>query len=343
MNPHNNTPRFVTSFRVAGTKSFRLAAGKLFGEFGGNAQNPCKPLLGCLVARPGYSFVQPDQAGAEALIVAHLARPGTYRKLFKFKVKPHTFLALHIFGANKPQWFDNSTAQTFTSTTDPEQLTAIPGWKDVNNKIAASDSEPDRPYYSGKRTAHARSYKMGARTFQEALLKDTQGTMVLSYKQAQMFLGTFDTLFPEIIEWQQEVVMEARAGKRLVNLLGFPRECHQIFTDGYERELISWIPQSTVGCITHEGVLKFRRDKLDKPKLYRQWHLVNNKHDSMLIEVPDCDVPDAAPYAQTLMAVDLVGRAGVEFRMKSDVQVGKIWRPAKKNFPDDLGMKEFAA
>ena len=341
MNPHNDNPRFVTSFRVAGTKSFRLAAGMLFGEFGGNAQNPCKPLLGCLIARPGYSFVQPDQAGAEALIVAHLTRPGTYRSLFANNIKPHTFLALHIFGDRKPQWFLDlpSTQEQFLAAKDPAALVALPGWPELNKRIMASDTDVDRCYYVGKRTAHARSYKMGARTFQEALLKDTQGTMVLSYRHSQAFLGMFDSLFPEIIEWQQEVVLLAKAGGELRNLLGFPRKCHQIFTDGYERELISWIPQSTVGCISHEGVMKLRRDKLNKPRTYGQWHLVNQKHDSLLLEVPDADVPDAKQYAVQLMAVDLVGRDGVQFKMKSDVQVGKIWRPAKKGMPEDLGMR----
>ena len=342
MNPHNNNPRFVTSFRVAGTKSFRLAAGKLFGEYGGNAQNPAKPLLKALVARNGYTFVQPDQSGAEALVVAHLTRPGNYRALFANGIKPHTFLALHIFGSTKPHWFEElpTPLDKFLATTNPADLVNLPGWPALSARIEASDvTEPDRPYMCGKRTAHARSYCMGARTFQEAMLKDTQGTMVLSYKQAQHFLSTFDWLFPEVIEWQTEVTLMAKACGELRNLLGFPRKCHQIFTNGYERELVSWIPQSTVGCITHEGVLKFRALKTADSR-YRDWHLLNNKHDSMLLEVPDAAVAHAVDLAKTFMAVDLVGSDGVQFRMKSDVQVGKVWAPSKVK-TDTLGMQKY--
>lgn len=344
MNPHNNTPRFVTSFRVAGTKSFRLAAGKLFGEFGGNGQNLPKPLAYCLAARPGYSFINTDQTSAEALVVGYLAAPGNYRELFIHGVKPHSLLALHIFGRTKPHWFHGLTTpmETFLATTKPSELVKLPGWDVLAERIALSDvNEVDRPYMCGKRTAHARSYKMGARTFQEAMLKDTQGTMVLSYKQAQNFLATFDALFPEVINWQQEVTMEARAAKKLTNLFGFPRECHQIFTDGYERELISWMPQSTVGCITHEGVLRFRKMKNAEPKKYNQWHLVSNKHDAILLEVPDCDLPDAAHVCKQLMVVDLIGRAGVAFQMRADLQHGKKCVPAKKNNPNDIGLREY--
>lgn len=340
MNPSNNAPRFVCNFRVAGTKSFRLAAGKLFDEYGGNSQNPSKGLLSILTARPGCSFIQPDQAGAEALIVAHLTRPGNYRALFANGIKPHSFLALHIFGANKPAWFEGLPLprDAYLSATDPAALAALPGWKELAARIAASDSEPDRPYYSGKRTAHARSYRMGWRTFQEAILKDTAGALVLSVPESKHYLSMFDTLFPEVIEWQGEVVLTAQSAGLLRNLFGFPRRCTQIFTHGYENELISWIPQSTVGCITHEGVRKFRRDREARPTMYRQWRLLNNKHDSLLLEVPDADIPDAAPYAKTLMAVDLVGRDGIQFKMKSDVQVGKVWAPEKMAVG---GMKEY--
>jgi len=340
--PYNNTPRFATMFRVAGTKSFRLAAGKIFGEWGANAQNPSKSLLGCLTARKGYSFLQPDQSGAEALIVAHLTQPGRYRDLFKYNIKPHSFLALHIFGPSKPQWFDAlpTAMGEFLKNTEPALLKALPGWSVLKDTIAASDSDSDRPYFCGKKTAHARSYCMRWKTFQEAMLKETQGTLVLTKTQAEHFLNTFDSLFPEIIEWQSEVALHARVKGELRNLFGFPRRCEQIFTDGYKRELVSWIPQSTVGCITHEGVLKLRRMREKEPRKYNQWSLLNQKHDSLLVEVPDCDIPDAAPIVTSLMAVDLKGRDGVEFKMKSELQVGKVWSKYDlANNPN--GMKEY--
>ena len=334
MNPLNINPRFVGMVRPAGTKSFRLACGKLF-EFGSNAQNPCKPLLACLQARKGHSFVQPDQAGAEALVVAHLTRPGTYRALFHNKIKPHTFLALHIFGPIKQHWFTDlpTTREDFLSATDPALLAKLPGWIELNARIADSDSEPDRPYYSGKRTCHARSYKMGWKTFQLALLKDSHGTMVLDKLKAEGFLGMFDLRFDEIIEWQYEVPLIAKACGELRNLFDYPRRCDRIFTAGYERELISWIPQSTVGVITHKCVIATSKHI---ESTHRKWNIINNKHDSALVEVPDEQVNDCARFMTKAMAVELKGRDGVEFVMRSDVQVGKNWAPYSAKNPDGM-------
>ena len=44
--------------------------------------------------KPGNIFVQPDQAGAEALVVAYLCPPGQFRSLFLNGIKPHTLMQL---------------------------------------------------------------------------------------------------------------------------------------------------------------------------------------------------------------------------------------------------------
>ena len=57
---------YLTQFKPAGTKSFRLSATKAFGEYGGNAQNPDKSSLELYVARPGH-VVAAQQIGVEAV------------------------------------------------------------------------------------------------------------------------------------------------------------------------------------------------------------------------------------------------------------------------------------
>jgi hypothetical protein len=326
------TPRFVTTFKVAGTKSYRLAASKFMDDFGGNAQNPAECVLRLLRARAGHSFVQPDQSGAEALIVAMLAPPGNYRRLFEYKVKPHTFLALHLFYDTQPQWFhDIEPAREYVSNTDPAIFTKLPGWKTLNSRIQHTYI----PYYVGKRTAHARSYKMGWRTFQTSVLKDSEGRVALSAADAKRFLEMFDMLFPEIIQWQNEVIFTARRDRELVNLFGYPRRFEQIFHAGYEREIVSWIPQSTVGCLTTEAILALDAE------MPPTWNILNNKHDSLLLEVPDADVDAAARMSSDkIKSFELTGRDGIMFRMKSSVQVGKNWaKHDEKNNP--AGMKDY--
>lgn len=329
------TPRFCTSFKVAGTKSYRLAASKLLGKYGGNAQNPPPCVKRQLRARRGRKFVQPDQSGAEALLVANLAPPGRYRSLFAHNVKPHTFLALHLFADQYPEWFvDAAPYNHFLDAKEPSDLVKLPGWKLVDDRIKSTHD----PYYIGKRTAHARSYKMGWVTFQRSVLKDSEGKLVLSAADAKRFLSGFDHLFPEISVWQDETVFLARKNRVLYNLFNYPREFHRIFTPSYEREIISWIPQSTVGCLSTEAILVLEKYIADNSL---PWTLLNQKHDSILYEVPDADVEHAARRSvEAISSFELTGRDGVKFRMKSEVQVGSNWDEYHPTYNPE-GMRKF--
>lgn len=329
-------PRFVTTFKPAGTKSYRLSATKFLGRYGGNGQNPAPCVLRLLQARAGHKLVQPDQSGAEALIVANLAPAGRYRQLFEFKIKPHTFLALHLFAKDplyEEAWFkDTAPAEAFLQADSPEKLASIPDWPVVRDRI----QDTYIPYYIGKRTAHARSYKMGWKTFQRSVLRDSEGRVALTAAQAKEFLETFDLLFPEIQVWQDEVIFLAHRERQLENLFGYPRRFERTFTSGYDREIVSWIPQSTVGCLTTEAIFKIE-DYIDAHK--KRWNLLNQKHDSLLLEVPDADVLEAAKISvEAIKSFELVGRDGVKFRMKSAVQIGDNWGKYGKDNPG--GMKE---
>ena len=274
------------------------------------------------VAPDGYSIVQVDQAGAEALIVAYLAAAGKYRELFTEGVKPHTYVALHLFldkfrGAHPAEryWLQR-----------PGLLKAYDEWPALSKQIAGSKFE----YDIGKRTGHASNYKMGPNTFRESTLKESEGSLVLSFEQAKYFLDTYKQLFPEIVAWQAEIEARIRTDRELRNLFGFPRRFEQNFTDGYMREAISWIPQSTVGCITHTAynllTRKIRAERLP-------WRPFNNKHDSYAAMVPDDHVPEAARVMTSLINQRFTGWDGCEFVMKSEVQVGKNMK--KRDKPKD--------
>ncbi len=328
-------PRFVTTFKVAGPKSYRLAAAKFMGEYGGNAQNPAECVLRLLTARAGCRFVQPDQSGAEALIVANLAPSGRYRSLFAASIKPHTFLALHLFYHTHPEWFvDCLPAKVYIDEKDPIKLAALPHWKTVNYRI----TQTAVPYYIGKRTAHARSYKMGWKTFQNSVLKDSEGALALTAAQCKTFLAMFDYLFPEIATWQNEVIFTYRADRELFNLFGYPRRFERTFSHGYDREAISWIPQSTVGCLSTEAILLVE-DYIFTHK--KAWNLLNQKHDSILYEVPFEDVDECARVSRdAIRSFELTGRDGIKFRMKSEVKVGENWANFDKE-TNVKGMKDY--
>lgn len=311
--------RVITSYKLAGTRSFRLSATKLFGRWGMNLQNPDKHTSDICVAPPGHVIVQADQSGAEALIVAELARAGRYRDLFDHGIKPHTFLAAILFhdkfGLDPVRYIDNPV----------EVWSKFPEWPDLHRKIKNSG----KPYDIGKRTAHGSSYRMGPITFRNANIKQSQGSLILSVPECKVFLGMFRELFPEIVEWQEDIEMQIIGKRELTNLFGFVRHFYRPITDSYIREAISWIPQSTVGCITHQGIRKARAADLS---------VCSNKHDSYAVICREDEALDVARFMQRSMAVTLRGRDR-DFTMKSEVQVGRNWR-AFHETKNPNGMKE---
>lgn len=328
--PLLNTPRALTDYKVAGTDSYRLSSRQLFG-FGLNAQNMESSALSMVSiehTHPDWVFVQPDQSGAEALIVAYLAKPGRYRRLFQCGIKPHNYICAHIFA-------ERFNSQKFFGA-EPETLVDNPEWSAVVKAIALSAQNGGREYDLSKRVMHGWSYMMGANTFLSNLLVETDGELAMTKEEAEIFLSTPAKLFPEVVEWQQEVYIEAVTKRVLYNLLGYPLTCMKKPSSSYQRELVSVIPQSTVGCITHAGI-KTVWDLARKEKL--PWYILSNKHDSFMVMCPASEARECAKVSSNAMKLTLTGRDGVQFQMKSEVQVGRNWgkyHPEK----NPQGMKE---
>ena len=147
--------RDSTSWIISGTKTYRLGSRKILQEFGGNLQNIEKSAREIYIPDDGKMFIQTDQSGAEALIVAYLCRAGAFRQLFIHGVKPHVYVALHVF---RDVWKKkNPTLDIDTMCTTPIQaLKSIEGWRELDLLIKSSDGWPasERYYYLAKQTCH---------------------------------------------------------------------------------------------------------------------------------------------------------------------------------------------
>lgn len=319
--------RIITQYRLAGTGSFRLASGAWLDEYGVNLQNPDKHTQDIYCAPPGYVIVQADQAGAEAKHVAYATKPGRYRALFEAGIKPHTFLAMHLFS---DKWDYGEYCYAEFASLHPSALAAHPYWPKLNKQIKNSG----KPYDIGKRTAHGKSYRMGPRTFRDANLKQSGGTLVLSDAESRRFLNEFEVLFPEVIDLQDEIEFTIRRDRKLVNLFGYPRRFMRQLTDGYIREAISWIPQSTVGVHTHIALDHCRRER-------PHYRACSNKHDSYAVMVREAEAEEAARYLPTTFSRhEFTARDGTIYTMASEVQIGCNWKPWHPDSNPD-GMKEF--
>src|SRR3977135_515890 len=96
-------PRNSCIWKLAGTDTFRLASSCIMMNFmtkeerGTNLQNIPHGMRKIYIPDEGKILVQVDQSGAEALIVAYLCEPGLFRDLFLNGIKPHTYVAMHVF------------------------------------------------------------------------------------------------------------------------------------------------------------------------------------------------------------------------------------------------------
>lgn len=280
---------------------------------------------------------QIDQAGAEALIVAYLCRPGRYRQLFLFGIKPHTYVAMRIFKSHWAKLLGLKDIEEYIECPIPK-LKLLPYWKDLAKLIKDDDDK----YYVGKKTAHSSSYGIRAPTFQLSILLDTEGKLVLPIQDCKIFLNIFlNELFPEIPEWHLDTQKELNNGRVLKNLFGDARRFLGAWGDDLFRKAYAFKPQSTVGVLTSRAIQSLQ-DELDEG-LYGEYgiDILNNGHDSILGQFYDlgCDI-EIGKILQTKINVELISPRGDKFNMRSEFQTGYNWGPFHKD-RNPNGLKEF--
>lgn len=336
------TNRVTGAYIVTGTDTLRLASRSLlsnkkskpqFKGFGTNLQNWNKANRKFVVPdSEELVFVQCDQAGAEALIVAYECAPGNFRSLFENGVKPHVFVALHLF----QEQFEAELGFKLTDyvTCSIPELRNLSRWKEVVNVIKASDNWPAtrRYYFMGKQTCHSSNYDVGAGAFAMNMLDKSEGKISLTMAQAAKFLGVYHKLFPEIRQWHAECLERVRKSNGyLRNLFGYPRFFNgSPMDDRVKKQMYAFVPQSTVGSITNIAITKLQGEIDSGVHMAKPFAVMQNNHDSILAQ---CTPENATYVARQLcnaLNMNLVSTRGDHFKMKSEASVGKNWKEMKE-------------
>ena len=332
-----NLPRNTCQWKLSGTETFRLSSTALLGKWGTNLTNIEKSMRSLYWADDGKILVQVDQSGAEALIVAWEAPLGKFRDLFLHGVKPHVFVAMQVFLDTWRLRCKDIDLELFRSAPIAE-LKKLEGWKELDTLIKSSDnwSAQERYYYIAKMICHASNYGMKAAAFQLNVLEKSRGKISLTKQQAEKYLADYHCLFPEIHAWHRAIEQQLRAGSTLWNLQGFPRLFTGPITDKSLKEAYAFVPQSTVGCITHLAITHMQRfielERLD-------WDVLGNNHDSYLLQCPSGQEITCAKKMKELIEQELTSSRGEKFRMRSEAQVGRNWGPYKQG-KNEEGLKE---
>ena len=315
--------RITTGYNLAGTTTYRLASRRLLGKWGTNVQNIPKKLRRLFIADKGKVLMQVDQSGAEAMVVGYLCVPGNFRTLFLEGIKSHVFVAMRLFSDVWEAELGRSMDEFCAAPVN--QLKHINGWKELDALIKSSDDWPAnrRYYFMAKMVCHASNYGMKAPTFRINMLQKSQGAIALENKEAKRFLATYHKLFPEISQWQNETISTLKRTKMLKNLFGYPRTFTGFLDESMYKEAYAFVPQSTVGCITNLAFVELqnRQDLMDMGV-----DVLQNNHDSVLLQCHEKDVPFVAKEAMKHMNRNLVSPRGEPFQMRSEALVGHNWK-----------------
>lgn len=365
-------PRSSTMYKISGTKTFRQGSAMILGNWGENLQNKDKdvrklylsdgwidddiPNLIAYLVDGDISIlneaqrnrikilIQVDQSGAEALIVSYLCRAGKFRDLFIHGVKPHVFVALHVFSEQWKRRCPELDIDKFLHA-KPAELQNIQGWKQLDKLIKSSDewAAHERYYYIAKMICHASNYGMRGPTFAINVLQKSEGAIRLSEKEATNYLEAYHKIFPEIRLWHHDVQEQLNKNKSVLwNLFGEPRQFNSPWGDTLFRDAYSFIPQSTVGQITNKA--KTRIQYLIENDDLLDTDLLQNGHDSILAQTLVGQELFIAAVLKHFIEVDLVSPRGEKFRMKSEAGIGFNWGPMKKrkdgSIYNPLGMRE---
>ena len=330
---HKQKNRLTGVYDIAGTKSFRLGSRKLFGLWGTNQQNYNKRTKRFIIPDPGYELWQVDLAAVEAQVVAYLCRKGSsYRELFIHGVKPHVYVALHLFF---DKWVE--------ATGDPKiarfltmpigKLKSDPEWGALQQKIKDSDNDiPSRRYYYlAKMTVHSGNYGIKPQAFQMNILDKSEGEIRISLRQATKFLGGLHGLFPELQgDFQAYVEATLRRDKKLINLYGYPRMFYGVIDDTLLRDAYSWIPQSTGSAITAIKAASEIQARIDNGEVDFGMHILQNNHDSLMGQAPRGYGKRACEIVAQHFNIELENPYGEKFKLKSEYQIGMNWKDMKE-------------
>lgn len=363
-------PAGTDSFRLASTGLFKtkvLVDGKLKAKaWGSNLQNLEKSVRRIYIPEDGMDFVQVDQSGAEALIVAYCCVAGQYRQLFIHEVKPHTYMALNLF---PNVWPRKMMEHRLISSPDDfnyqeildcaiKDLKSLTHWKNLANLVKSSDdwSLQERYYYLAKQTEHSSNFDIQPPTFRMNVLEKSGGKIVISEDDSKKFLGVKHNLFPEIKgSYHQYVKRCARDARCLYNLHGHPFQITDFeLLDSKWKELYAWIPQSTVGEITNIAYTRMftyiiisnsantvnptcvkcpevdeALQRFGATKL--RCDLLANTHDSYMAQAEESQSLRVAKVMKFFIEQKFTSPIdGVPFQMRSEAQVGKNWGPRKE-------------
>jgi len=293
--------RMRCSYKLAGTKTGRLASEKSITGTGGNLQNVPKGkgrggiIRSLYLPDEGDVFVSADYSQAEARVVGYCAEEPGFTDRFENGYDLFSYVAHRV-------------------------------WTVFGNDI----TEERRAL--AKKLVHATNYGQGVEGF--------AFNANLSLNEAEYIYQSYQKKFPKLAQWREEIKMKLDKDRCLRNLLGrsrvfydriknIYRDSHGFITEKWNKDILrdafSYIPQSTVADLLNlalarlwEGVQTVEWEG-HKPRFRLQ------VHDEMIWSVAPDDVEGFKSLIQQAMKIPLTAPSGEMFYIPANISVGNNW------------------
>ena len=329
---HRN--RFLTSFNVAGTETWRWSSSASSFRIGGNMQNITKELRRMLVADPGYDLFYADLDQAESLVVAYITGDKNYT-LACHSGDLHTSVAKMLWPELK--WTGDSKTDRVLAETPYihgmtyRDLAKVAGHgtnyglspKSLQNytKILLRDAWKFYLSYVGgsiEKTILERWHKQSP----------NDGFNLLIDRGVEVKGGTSIYIecpgaFPGIKQWHDKVAQQIEVlPHQITTPLGFTRT---FWGNPYDattlREAIAFAPQSTIGCLLHIGLWRIWNE-LDGEGV----QLFGNVHDAVFGQVKSEQKKELLKKIKDCM-LNPISFGDKELLVPVSIEVGNNWAP----------------
>jgi len=275
-----------SSLDEEGRKSFGRwsSSASIILPFGnGNLQNIPYEARKMYKVPKGYKLVQADFVQAEAVVVAHLINDHSMVKVF-------TESYGLIGDARKPYDIHRITASMMFN---------------IPFDLVTSDQRK-----VGKMLRHATNYSAGP-----GVLANGLG---ISLKEAKQLIDLYHRRNPLLRIWYQRIQDELRNGRILTNLSGRKHRFLDRWGDSLFRSAYSYKPQSTVGDLLNNALLRIYTE------FGREIEICMQLHDAVYVIVPEDRVAYYVNKIYNLMKIPLVHGHEV-FYVDVDFKVGDSW------------------
>jgi len=189
--------------------------------------------------------------------------------------------------------------------------------------------------YIGKRFNHASGYRMKPPRAAQVINKDSDKPpfVTVTLSESKLYQGRWHIRYPNVskVWWPDIEYRLNRDGRKLTTCYGRTRQFFQKWGEELFKEATAFEPQSTVadhfnGAIHPQlgipGGLLLVYTKLIKG--YDDRRIINQSHDSCIVEVPDKEARDVGIEMQSILRRPIVIN-GVEFTIPVDGEIGERW------------------